>query len=78
MSDRGSEPFEYEKKVVCVHATPDSIKVTPIHPHTPIPFWIPKECLHDDSEVYDRGHEGKLVVKMYKAISMGWTDGDSD
>lgn len=78
MSDRGNEPFTFEKKVICVHTTPESIKVTPLPPHTAEAFWIPQECIHEDSEVYKKGDEGKLVVKMYKAISMGWTDGDSD
>lgn len=78
MSDGGNEPFTHEQKVICVHASPGALKVTPIHPHKPISFWVPRENLHDDSEVYDKGHEGKLVVKMWWAKLQGWTDGDSD
>lgn len=29
--------------------------------------WIPKSCLHDDSEVYAHGHEGKVVVASWWA-----------
>ena len=72
MSDEGLEPFTYEKKVICVHSTPGAIKVTPIHPHRPIPFFVPHECVHDDSEVFETGHEGKLVVKTYWAKTKGW------
>jgi len=72
MSDEGNEPFTHEKLVVCVHSTSNAIKVTPIHSHKPIPFWVPQECVHDDSEVYKTGQEGKLVVKMYWAIKQGW------
>lgn len=73
-----NEPFEYDKIVICVHDTPDAIKVTPVQPHRPIPFWVPQECIHDDSEVYKRGQEGKLIVKEYWAVKQGWTDGDPD
>lgn len=33
--------------------------------------WIPKSAVHDDSEVYARGHEGKLVVKQWFAEKEG-------
>jgi len=73
MSEEGNEPFTYDQKVICVHQTDGgSIKVTPIHPHKPIPFYVPIENLHDDSEVYKKGDEGKLVVKMWWAIEKGW------
>lgn len=29
--------------------------------------WIPKSQIHDDSEVYDDDHEGKLVVSEWIA-----------
>lgn len=35
--------------------------------HTDEEHWIPKSCIHDDSEVYARGHYGKLVVKAWFA-----------
>lgn len=33
--------------------------------------WIPKSCIHDDSEVYDDGHEGELVLKKWFAEKEG-------
>ena len=29
--------------------------------------WIPKSVVHDDSEVYGNGHEGKLIVQRWFA-----------
>lgn len=29
--------------------------------------WIPKSQLHDDSEVYEEGHEGEVVVNAWWA-----------
>lgn len=66
-SEEDDGPYAFEKKVICVHDTGDSLKVTPIHPHRPIPFYVPKSVIHDDSEVYAKGHEGKLVVKNWWA-----------
>jgi hypothetical protein len=34
--------------------------------------WIPKSQIHDDSEVYEVDHEGKLVVKKWLAEKEGW------
>jgi len=34
--------------------------------------WIPQSQIHDDSEVYKEGHEGKLVIKMWWARKQGW------
>lgn len=34
--------------------------------------WIPKSVIHDDSEVYEEGHAGKLVVKRWWAEQRGW------
>lgn len=33
--------------------------------------WVPKSCLHDDSEVYDEGDEGELAVKSWWAEKEG-------
>jgi len=30
-------------------------------------LWIPKSVVHDDSEVWKKGDEGKLVVKAWYA-----------
>lgn len=34
--------------------------------------WLPKKGIHDDSEVYEKDHEGKLVVKAWLAKKEGW------
>jgi hypothetical protein len=34
--------------------------------------WIPKSCLHDDSEVYKYGHVGKVVVRAWWAEEKNW------
>lgn len=33
--------------------------------------WIPKSQIHDDSEVYEEGHEGRLVVTQWIAEQKG-------
>jgi hypothetical protein len=30
-------------------------------------LWIPKSVIHDDSEVYEDGHEGTLIVQTWWA-----------
>lgn len=35
-------------------------------------IWIPKSVVHDDSEVYEEGHEGELVVKRWFAEKQKW------
>ena len=34
-------------------------------------LWVPKEVLHEDSEVYKEGDEGKLVVETWWAEKKG-------
>jgi len=34
-------------------------------------LWFPKSSIHDDSEVYDVGHEGDFVVKQWIAEEKG-------
>lgn len=33
--------------------------------------WVPKVAIHDDSEVYEPGHHGKLVVWRFIAEEKG-------
>lgn len=33
--------------------------------------WVPKSAIDDDSEVYDEGHEGELVVHEWWAEKQG-------
>ena len=30
--------------------------------------WIPKSCIHDDSECYEVGHQGTLVIPESLAV----------
>lgn len=34
--------------------------------------WIPKSVIHDDSEVWEKGHEGPLIVKQWWAEKNGY------
>lgn len=72
MSDE--DPFTHEKRVICVgvSASGKAIKVTPVQPHRPAPFWVPQSVIHDDSEVFKKGDEGKLVVMMSWAEKEKW------
>jgi hypothetical protein len=38
--------------------------------------WIPKSQIHDDSEVFEVDHEGKLVVNAWLAEKEGWEEED--
>lgn len=33
--------------------------------------WVPKSCVHDDSEVFKKGDEGKFIVKTWWAEKNG-------
>jgi hypothetical protein len=33
--------------------------------------WVPRSQIHDNSEVYEKGHEGKLVVTAWWADKAG-------
>lgn len=34
--------------------------------------WLPKAVIHDDSEVFELGHKGKLIVFEWWAEKEGW------
>jgi hypothetical protein len=35
--------------------------------------WVPKSCIHDDSEIFEDGQEpGELIVKEWFAREKGW------
>lgn len=34
--------------------------------------WIPKSCIHDDSEVFEAGGEGELIVQTWFAKKEDW------
>lgn len=45
--------------VTCVHATERAI----LCKFGALQAWVPQECVHEDSEVYEKGNTGKLIVK---------------
>lgn len=62
----------------CIHATPQAMRVrltrTVNGRETVTEAWVPKACVHDDSEVFDArdNARGKLVVKQWWAEREGW------
>lgn len=36
------------------------------------PFWVPKACIHDNSDVYEADTEGSLIVETWFAEKQGW------
>lgn len=36
------------------------------------PQWLPKSAIHDNSEVWLKGHEGELVIHGWLAEKNGW------
>lgn len=67
--DDGADVVELE--ATCLHVTERAIRVRlasgSVH-------WIPKACVHDNSEVYEKGDEGKLVVLAKFAEREGLVD----
>jgi hypothetical protein len=52
---------------IAVHETADALKVEIDGEE----HWIPKSQIDDDSEVFEKGHEGKLVVTDWFAEKEG-------
>lgn len=69
-ADERFEPFEHPTQVVCIKATDKAILVREYG--TDKQTWVPKSVIHDNSEVYDEGHEGSLVVFNWFAEENGW------
>lgn len=56
-----------------VGGTDKALRVIGVHAKDPDKHeWIPLSQIHDDSEVYEPGHEGTLVVKGWFARKNGW------
>lgn len=53
---------------VCIQETGAAILVETEHGQT----WLPKSQIDDDSEVFEKGHEGKLIVSQWIAEAKGW------
>ncbi len=56
-------------EAVCVYETEKAILVRLEDVGTEI--WVPKSCVHDDSEVYEENGEGELVVAAWWAEKEG-------
>ena len=58
-----SDSYSFEG-VQCIAQTPQAILVLIDHGRgSKREHWIPQSQVHDDSEVFKKGDEGKLVVK---------------
>lgn len=67
---KDQSPYEYEVPVICIEERPNSLRCRVIG--TAREFFVPKVVIHDDSEVYKEGTEGKLVVFTSFAEEKGW------
>lgn len=59
-----------QSNCVCIAETDKAILVNV--PDEDKEVWVPKSMVHDDSEVYAKGHRGELVVKSWLANKLGW------
>ena len=67
--NEGNDPHEYDVRVECIRETAKSILLRDLCDKE---FWVPKSIVHDDSEVWKLGDEGKLVVKTWWAERENW------
>ena len=58
---------------VCTRASPKAILVE-LDDDPGGQHWIPQSQVHDDSEVYAKGHEGDVVVSGWWAKKNGFGD----
>jgi hypothetical protein len=61
------EPADFDD-VKCIAETTDAILVVMDDGKE---HWIPKSQVHDDSEVYEKGGEGKLIISQWIAEEKG-------
>ena len=66
---RGAEPTHIGDGE-CIAETPKAILVRLAG--TSFERWIPKSQLHDDSEVFEKGGKGRVIVKLWFAEKEGW------
>lgn len=64
------EGWDYDERVICVRETDKALALRVIDSKSGSPkpgtgFWVPISVVHDDSEVYGLGHEGRLVVEHW-------------
>jgi hypothetical protein len=68
---RTSESYIYPTQVKALRETDRALLCADSNGNE---FWVPKSQLHDDSEVFEVGGEGKLVVTRWLADQKGWAD----
>lgn len=68
--DDGDDPFEFPDPVIAERDSGEALMLR--IEGTNKKFWCPKSQIHDDSEVYEEGHEGTLVVRNWFAQKEGW------
>lgn len=69
-SDEDYEP-ECVGRFECIEERPMSIKVRAVG-NALDERWVPKSVVHEDSEVYKDGTDGKLVLVHWFAAKEGW------
>jgi hypothetical protein len=71
--ERSEEDYEPERigRFECVLERPTSILVRAVA-NALDERWVPKSCVHEDSEVYKDGTDGELVVVHWFADKKGW------
>lgn len=71
--DGGSEPFVIgAARVTASTAKALKVRLDPSSVLGAQEIWLPKSVVHDDSEVFDDGGEGELVVQRWFARKEGW------
>lgn len=70
------EDYEHDERAVAtthnVFAEKDSGKALLINFGDNEKEWVPKSQIHDDSEVYREGDDGRLVITRWIAEQKGW------
>lgn len=66
-----NEPITLSKQARCLSNTAKALRILAPDFQSE-PFWVPISCIHDDSEVYEAGHTGKLAVPYWFAYKQGW------
>lgn len=67
---RNSEPTTIDD-VTCDYETENAISIVIQDRGGTTGMWIPKSQIHDDSEVYEAGTRGKLIIPEWLAVEKG-------
>jgi hypothetical protein len=66
--DEDADDGKFETDGEAVGESDKALRVQTEHGCT----WVPKSVIHDDSEVYAKGHSGILAVHAWWASKQGW------